>query len=77
MELFKQYKVSQAANRLKLGDKWRPDMPKEKKIIDTERIFTKWNGNPAHPDSFNTWLRKFAIKHNMPHITPHSFRQLI
>jgi len=76
MELFKQHKVQQGANRLKLGDKWRPDIPKEKKIIDTERIFTTWNGKPAHPDSFNTWLRKFAIKHDMPHITPHSFRHM-
>lgn len=76
MELFRQYKVSQAASRLKLGDKWRPDIPKEEKIIDTERIFTTWNGKPAHPDSFNTWLRKFAIKHDMPHITPHSFRHM-
>lgn len=76
MELFKQYKVHQAANRLRLGDKWRPDIPKEEKIIDTERIFTTWDGKPGHPDSFNKWLRKFAIKHDMPHITPHSFRHM-
>lgn len=76
IELIKQYKVQQTVNRLKLGDKWRPDIPKEENIIETERIFTTWNGNPAHPDSFNTWLRKFAIKHNMPHITPHSFRHM-
>lgn len=76
MELFKQHKVQQAVNRLKLGDKWRPDIPKEEKIIDTERLFTTWNGKPAHPDRFNTWLRKFAIKHDMPHITPHSFRHM-
>ncbi len=76
MELFRQYKVQQAINRLRLGDKWRPDIPKEEKIIDTERIFTTWNGKSAHPDSFNTWLRKFAIKHDLPHITPHSFRHM-
>jgi len=76
MELFKQHKVQQAVDRLKLGDKWRPDIPKEDRIIDTERIFTTWNGKPGHPDAFNTWLRKFAVKHDMPHITPHSFRHM-
>ncbi len=76
MELFKQYKVHQLANRLKLGDKWRPDIPKEENIIDTERIFTTWDGKPAHPDSFYTWLRKFTIKHSLPHISPQSFRHM-
>ena len=76
INLFKHYIVHQTANRLDLGDKWRPDIPQAEKLIDNERIFTTWNGNPSHPDTFNTWLRKFAIKHNMPHITPHSFRHM-
>jgi len=76
MELLRQYKVQQAVTRLKLGDKWRPDIPKEEQIIDTERIFTTWNGKPMHPDSFNTWLRKFAIKNDLPHISPQSFRHM-
>lgn len=66
MQLLKQYKAEQNTNRLKMGDKWQ----------ESGRIFTTWDGRPAHPDSINTWLKKFAASHNLPAITPHSFRHM-
>ncbi|WP_196600960.1 tyrosine-type recombinase/integrase, partial [Pectinatus frisingensis] len=30
----------------------------------------------AHPDSINSWLSKFVKKHDLPHISPHSFRHM-
>ncbi|SFM11495.1 site-specific integrase [Pelosinus propionicus] len=66
IELLRQYKIQQNEERLKLGSKWQ----------DSNRLFTTWDGKPAHPDSFYTWLRKFTIKNDLPHITPHSFRHM-
>jgi integrase len=60
--LLKKHKVEQTAKRLKLGDKWRPNTPKEDYIIDMERIFTTWNGEPAQPDSFDTWLKNDKVE---------------
>ncbi len=74
--LLKKYKIEQTTRRLKLGDKWRPNIPKEDNTIDKERIFTTWNGEPAHPDSFNTWLKNFIADNDLPHLTPHSFRHM-
>ncbi|WP_371379011.1 tyrosine-type recombinase/integrase [Sporomusa aerivorans] len=35
-----------------------------------------WNGKQAHPDSMNTWLKKFVKNNNLPPITPKSFRHM-
>ena len=56
----------QAEKKLKLDNKW----------VDSGRIFTKWNGEPAHPHSFATWLSRFTERHGLPHITPHKFRHM-
>jgi len=71
IELLKQYREIQNAQRLQLGDKWEGD-----KNANNDRIFTAWNGQPMHSTSFNTWLKKFCIKNNLPHVTPHSLRHL-
>lgn len=68
------YKIQQSAKRLKLGNKWRPDS--EEKDMGTERLFTTWEGKPAHPDSFYTWMKKFTTANNLPHISPHLFRHM-
>lgn len=66
MQLLKQYKAEQNEQRLKLGNKWN----------ESDRIFTTWDGRPAHPDSINTWLKKFVVHNELPPITPHSFRHM-
>lgn len=72
-----QYKAEQLTRRLKLGGtvenggKWAgAEEPED------DFIFTTWNGQPAHPDSINTWLKDFIEVNGLPHITPHSFRHM-
>lgn len=56
----------QIEKKRKLANKW----------VDSGRVFTKWNGEPAHPHSFATWLTRFTERHELPHITPHKFRHM-
>lgn len=63
-KLLKDYKVWQARERLKLGDRWN----------DTDRLFTTYDGLPMHPNTLNTWLKKFLENTNLPRITVHSLR---
>jgi len=76
VELIKQYKIEKAKKRLKLGNKWRSSIPAEEKKVETEKLFTTWNGEPAHPHSFNKWLSRFIAENNLPHISPHMFRHM-
>ncbi|MEN6620928.1 MAG: tyrosine-type recombinase/integrase [Smithella sp.] len=75
--LLKKHKAAQSAKRLKLGGtpdkggKWEGSEESE-----DDFVFTKWNGKPAHPDSMNTWLKKFIDDNNLPKLTPHSFRHM-
>ena len=63
-KLLKDYKVWQTRERLKLGDRWN----------DTDRLFTTYDGLPIHPNTLNTWLKKFLENTDLPHITVHSLR---
>ncbi|KYZ76654.1 hypothetical protein AXX12_09545 [Anaerosporomusa subterranea] len=84
MDLLKQHKAQQAARQLKLANKWRPSLKQEEGTapIDkeeerkTEHIFTAWNGEVMHPDTFNNWLTKFTTANKLPHISPHAFRHM-
>ena len=64
--MIKRYKAEENERRLKCGERWKK----------SERLFTTWDGENAHPHSFNTWLRKFIDKHQLPPISPHSFRHM-
>lgn len=64
MNLLKQYRGWYLEQRLKNGDRWR----------DTDFLFVKDNGEPMIPDSITAWLRKFSMRHDLPHINPHAFR---
>jgi len=41
---------------------------------DQGYLFTQDNGNPLHPTSVGTWLKKFATRHGLPHLNAHGFR---
>lgn len=74
--VLKKYKTEQLAKRLKLGKikdggKWQGAEEPE-----NDFVFTTWDGKPAHPDSINTWLKKFVADNALPAITPHSFRHM-
>ena len=64
MQLLKQWKAVQAAERLKLGEYYQ----------NNDLLFTKTDGTPMHPDSITNWLKKFSKRHNLPHCHPHAFR---
>lgn len=64
MQLLRQYKAWQAAERLRLGAYYQ----------DKGFVFAQDNGSPMHPDTVTNWLKKFSKRHNLPHVNPHAFR---
>lgn len=64
MQLLRQYRAWQSAERLRLGEYYQ----------DQGFVFSQDSGNPMHPDSVNDWLKKFSKRHDLPHINPHAFR---
>lgn len=64
MEMLKALKAEQDDEALKLGDYW----------VDTDRLFTKDNGEPQHPNTTYTWLKRFCERNNLPFYGLHSFR---
>lgn len=57
-----QYKLEQTTTPLKLGSLWQ----------GSDRVFATWDGRPAHPTSFTTYLRRFTDDKGLPRISPHA-----
>ncbi len=66
MDLLKELREYQNDEALKFGDKW----------VETDRLFTKDNGEPQHPNTTYTWLERFCKRNNLPFYGLHSFRHL-
>jgi len=64
IQLLKDYKRWQAQRRLSMGDRW----------IDCDRLFTKPDGSPIHPDTIGCWFRDFIKANDLPDISIHSLR---
>lgn len=64
MQLLREWKLEQTAQRIASGDRW----------TYTDFLFTQENGTPMHPDSLTDWLAKFSERRGLPHINPHAFR---
>ena len=64
MRLLRQYKLWQAAERLRLGEYYQ----------NNNFVFSQDNGKPMHPDSVTDWMNKFSNRNGLPHINPHAFR---
>ncbi len=64
MEMLKEYKKYQQTERLKLGTKW----------INSNKVFTAWNGKAINPTTISSWFRKFVKKNDLPKICIHSLR---
>ena len=64
LQELKAYRIEQTQERLKTGDKWH----------DSDRLFTKWNGEPMMPNTVGHWLSKFCKKHSLPVVNVHSMR---
>ena len=66
MDMLKEYKAEQDEQALKYGDKW----------VETDRLYTKWNGEPMQNGTPYFWLNEFCEKHGLPFYGIHSFRHL-
>lgn len=66
MELLRDFKEEQDGEVLKFGSKW----------VETDRLFTKWNGEPMNNQTPYGWLREFCEKNELPFYGIHSFRHL-
>ena len=64
LDLLKQFKAEQDSEKEKLGDKW----------VETDRLFTKWNGEPMSSTTKYTWLKRFCERNNMRFCNIHSMR---
>ena len=64
IESLRVYRVWQAEQRLKAGDRWE----------DCGRLFTTWEGHPMHPDTLPRWFDKFLKRHELPRINIHGLR---
>lgn len=64
MDLLRELQIEQAEERSKLGDYW----------VDTDRLFTKDNGEPQHPNTIYTWLKRFCERNEFPFYGIHQFR---
>ena len=64
MDLLRQFKEEQDNEALRLGDKW----------VDTDRLFTKWDGREMNNQTPYGWLKEFCEKNDLPFYGLHSFR---
>ena len=60
----KKLKFENNSQRVHCGDQW----------VENDRLFTKWNGEPMHPNTPYWWLQKFCEKENLPFRGIHAFR---
>jgi len=63
-QLLRDYQQWQNDQKEKVGDKW----------IETDRLFTTWEGKPMHPDTITDWFAKFIKRSGLPYVTLHSLR---
>lgn len=62
--MLNKYKLWQGKQRLSLGDQW----------INTNRLFTQWNGEPMHPNTPYQYFQKLLKKYSMRKVSLHSLR---
>ncbi|MBQ7505236.1 MAG: site-specific integrase [Ruminococcus sp.] len=64
ISVLKKYRAWQSQRRLDIGSEW----------INTDRLFTQWNGKAMYPDSLTKWFSKFLKRNNLRKVTLHSLR---
>lgn len=64
IELLRELKAEQETEAERVGNKW----------IDTDRLFTKWNGEPMGNCTPYSWFRKFCDRNNIRFCDLHSLR---
>ena len=71
MQLLEAYRAEYTVLREETANKWEGASE-----LAENFLFTTWNGLPGCPDAMNTWLRRFVKAHDLPKISPHSFRHM-
>ena len=66
MDMLKEYQDEQNSEKSRLGNKWE----------DSDRLFTRWNGEPMTNNIPYKWLKRFCEKHSFRFCDIHSFRHL-
>nr|WP_278277305.1 AAA family ATPase [Ruminococcus sp. YE78] len=66
-DLLRVYKHDQDAYKMNLGDKWQ----------EHDRLFTKWDGQPMHPNTPYTWLMRECKRRDFPFYGIHTFRHFV
>jgi integrase len=66
MEVLRKWQVLQDIQRKKVGSKW----------IETDRVFTKWNGLTLDRSAPGRYFKKFCERTGMRYVTNHSWRHL-
>ncbi len=64
MDLLREYKEEQDAERDRLGTKW----------VNHDRLFVKWNGEPMNNNTPYFWLKEFCEANNFRFCDIHSLR---
>jgi site-specific recombinase XerD len=64
METLKEFKEWQDRHKELCGGSW----------VDTDRLFTRWNGIPMSPRTPEVFLKKLAERTGIRRVTIHSFR---
>jgi len=66
MDLVNRYKQVQADYAKTLGDKW----------VDTDRLFTTWDGSPMFPNTPSKYLERLCKQNGLRYLSLHSLRHL-
>ena len=64
LSLLKEHKLKQNKNRMQVGNRW----------VDSNYVFTSWDGKPFHPDTISSQFKKFIKRNNLPDVHLHSLR---
>ena len=65
-DVLRKHRMEQAQERLQLGDQWH----------DSQRLFVNAFGEPMHPNTPYTWLRRYCESHGHRFLGIHAFRHL-
>lgn len=64
LDILEKLRMEQIGQKIHCGDQW----------VNTDRLFTQWNGKPMSPNTPYVFLQKFCEQHDIPFKGVHSFR---
>jgi len=77
MAVLEMYKAHQAEQIEKVGSKWVEQIKGlNDKMVDNDRLFTKWDGSPMFPNSPSLFFERFCKRKGLTYRKGHSLRHL-